>query len=184
MIYSPPARTAADADLPLLVSPDTIPGLSRFQQTILHQGRIEAHLLADAEVGKTFSVFFLAADSSLGLQKHSKGSITVERGVIPESLTVDESLIHDPTAYPISVVLRHLSEEEANPDGLTKVGETRSGLFRSSLVSAEEEESLYKKKEQAVQLEKVSAKYVIGCDGAHSWTRRTLGIKMIGDQTK
>lgn len=27
------------------VSPDTIPGLSRFQQTILHQTRIEKHLI-------------------------------------------------------------------------------------------------------------------------------------------
>lgn len=27
----------------------------------------------------------------------------------------------------------------------------------------------------------VKAKYVIGCDGAHSWTRAQLGISMIGD---
>lgn len=29
--------------------------------------------------------------------------------------------------------------------------------------------------------EKVKAKYVIGCDGAHSWTRAQLGIEMVGD---
>jgi 2-polyprenyl-6-methoxyphenol hydroxylase-like FAD-dependent oxidoreductase len=33
------------------------------------------------------------------------------------------------------------------------------------------------------QMETVRAKYVIGCDGAHSWTRRNLGIKMQGEQT-
>lgn len=44
-------------------------------------------------------------------------------------------------------------------------------------------ETCSKKKEQAVKTEVVSAKYLIGCDGAHSWTRRTLGIKMIGEQT-
>lgn len=62
--------------------------------------------------------------------------------MVPEKLEIDESLLSDPEAYPIKVTLRHLSEEEANPDGLTKVGETRSGLFRSSLVSAAEEEAL------------------------------------------
>ena len=29
--------------------------------------------------------------------------------------------------------------------------------------------------------ETVKAKYVIGCDGAHSWTRMQLGISMVGD---
>ncbi|KAI5479586.1 phenol 2-monooxygenase [Pseudohyphozyma bogoriensis] len=144
--------------------PDTIPGLSRFQQTILHQGRVEAHLIADAE-------------------KHSQGAIKVERGVVPESLEVDESLVGDFSAHPIKVVVRHLSEEEAVPEGLASVGGTRSGLFRSSLVSAAEEESLYKRAEHSVKRETISARIVIGCDGAHSWTRRTLGIKMVGEQT-
>ena len=62
-------------------------------------------------------------------------------------------------------------------------GASRSGLFRSSLVTAEEEEALYKKNEAADKVEVVKAKYVIGCDGAHSWTRRQLGIKMVGDAT-
>jgi phenol 2-monooxygenase len=86
-------------------------------------------------------LFLILTNPSVS-QKHSKGAISVERGVVPEALEVDESLLDDADAYPIKVTLRHLSEEEANPDGLTKVGETRSGLFRSSLVSAAEEESL------------------------------------------
>ena len=31
--------------------------------------------------------------------------------------------------------------------------------------------------------EKIRAKYVVGCDGAHSWTRRQLGFQMEGEQT-
>ena len=31
--------------------------------------------------------------------------------------------------------------------------------------------------------EMIRAKYVIGCDGAHSWTRRQLGFQMEGEQT-
>ena len=42
---------------------------------------------------------------------------------------------------------------------------------------------LYSKKSDENQIETVKARYLIGCDGAHSWTRRQLGIKMIGDQT-
>ncbi|GAA6050393.1 hypothetical protein JCM3770_004015 [Rhodotorula araucariae] len=145
--------------------PDTIPGLSRFQQTILHQGRVEAHLLQDAA-------------------KHSKGAIVPERSMLPESLEIDESLVGDFDAYPVTLTVRHLSDDESNPEGYRgDVNGTRSGLFRSSLLSAEEEEALYKKGEQPQRVETVKAKYLIGCDGAHSWTRRQLGINMVGDHT-
>ncbi|GAA6033167.1 hypothetical protein JCM8097_002978 [Rhodosporidiobolus ruineniae] len=148
--------------------PDTIPGLSRFQQTILHQGRVEAHLLEDAA-------------------KHSVGQIVPERCMLPESLTIDESLVDDLSAYPISVQVRHLSDEEASPDaykGDDKNGGTRSGLFRSSLLSAAEEEALYKKQQdRPTQIETIQARFLVGCDGAHSWTRRSLGINMLGEQT-
>ncbi|GJN93616.1 hypothetical protein Rhopal_006673-T1 [Rhodotorula paludigena] len=144
--------------------PDTIPGLSRFQQTILHQGRVEAHLLQDAAT-------------------HSKGAILPERSMLPESLEIDESVVDDVDAYPITLTIRHLSDEESNPSGYKgDENGTRSGLFRSSLLSAAEEEALYKK-QQEQRVETVKAKYVIGCDGAHSWTRRQLGVNMIGDQT-
>lgn len=75
-------------------------------------------------------------------QKHSKGAISVERGVVPESLEIEQSLVNDTSAHAITIKLRHLTAEESRPeDTLTKHGETRSGLFRSSLVSAEEEEN-------------------------------------------
>lgn len=32
------------------------------------------------------------------------------------------------------------------------------------------------------EAEIVSAKYVVACDGAHSWTRKELDIPMEGDQ--
>ncbi|GAA5988739.1 hypothetical protein JCM10908_006149 [Rhodotorula pacifica] len=144
--------------------PDTIPGLSRFQQTILHQARVETHLLEDALV-------------------YSHGKFAPERCMLPETLDLDEALSADMDAYPITLTVRHLSEEESNPTAYTgENGGTRSGLFRSSLLSAAEEEALYKKSD-ANRIETVKARYLIGCDGAHSWTRRQLGIKMIGDQT-
>jgi phenol 2-monooxygenase len=54
--------------------PDTIPGISRFQQVVLHQGRIER--------------FFL--DS---LNEHS--DIRIERGVLPQKLTFNQAMRTD-----------------------------------------------------------------------------------------
>ncbi|GAA6061800.1 hypothetical protein JCM10212_004856 [Sporobolomyces blumeae] len=143
--------------------PDTIPGLSRFQQTILHQGRVEHHLLQDA---------------------HRHSGFAPERGMLPESLVIDESLVNDLDAYPITVKVRHLSEAESNPTAYKgETNGTRSGLFRSSLLSAAEEEKLYAKNGDPVKVETIKARFLVGCDGAHSWTRRQLGVKMIGDQT-
>ncbi|POY76369.1 hypothetical protein BMF94_0566 [Rhodotorula taiwanensis] len=144
--------------------PDTIPGLSRFQQTILHQTRVETHLLDDAKL-------------------HTKGRFSPERSMLPETLDLDEASANDPDAYPITLTVRHLSEEQSNPSAFKgETNGTRSGLFRSSLLSAAEEEKLYDTEGSAV-VETVKAKYLVGCDGAHSWTRRQLGIRMIGDQT-
>ncbi|GEM12326.1 phenol 2-monooxygenase [Rhodotorula toruloides] len=146
-------------------SPDTNPGLSRFQQTILHQGRVEAHLIDDAS-------------------KHSKGAIAPERSMLPETLSVEKSLVADYDSHPITLTVRHLSEGESTPDAYKFDDKgVRSSLFRSSLLSAAEEEILYKKDEKAGRVETVKARYLVGCDGAHSWTRRQLDVKMLGDQT-
>ena len=45
------------------------------------------------------------------------------------------------------------------------------------------EDEYSKRGKKAAKRELLSCRYVIGCDGAHSWTRRTLGIKMLGEQT-
>ncbi|KAH7384996.1 FAD binding domain protein [Cadophora sp. MPI-SDFR-AT-0126] len=146
--------------------PDTIPNISRFQQVVLHQGRIER--------------FFL--DS---LKKYS--DIEVERGVLPESLKFDESKAEDLDAYPIEVELQHLTDEQANPDqhAATNGTATSDGLFRSNMAADDTEELLKKAATngKAGTRETVRAKYVIGCDGAHSWTRNQLGYKLEGEQT-
>ncbi|KAL1876075.1 hypothetical protein Plec18167_005336 [Paecilomyces lecythidis] len=147
--------------------PDTIPGISRFQQVVLHQGRIER--------------FFL--DS---LKEHS--DISVERGVLPETLEIEDASPKDREAYPVKVTLRYLSEEEATPataHSTTKNGTVQSGLFRSNLTADDTEELLKaaRTSPRSGSTEVVRAKYVIGCDGAHSWVRRQLGFNMEGEQT-
>ncbi|KAL4892418.1 FAD binding domain-containing protein [Aspergillus ambiguus] len=147
--------------------PDTIPGISRFQQVVLHQGRIER--------------FFL--DTIEGCS-----DIRVERGVLPTKLEFDESLAEDNDAYPITVHLRHLSEEEATPQQRSTSANgqaVQDGLFRSNL-SADDTEELVR----AAQLnatanteEIVKAKYMLGADGAHSWVRNQLGFALEGEST-
>lgn len=142
--------------------PDTIPGISRFQQVVLHQGRIER--------------FFL--DS---IESHS--DIRVERGVMPIQLELDESLAEDPAAHPVTVTLKHLSESEATPE--QNGSHVPNGLFRSNLSPDDTQELLQRISldEKANTLEVVKAKYVLGADGARSWVRGQLGLQLEGSST-
>ncbi|KAK4547105.1 hypothetical protein LTR36_001326 [Oleoguttula mirabilis] len=147
--------------------PDTIPNISRFQQVVLHQGRIER--------------FFL--DS---IAEHS--DIRVERGVLPESLDFDESKAEEDDAWPIKVQLRHLSEDEATPKQSATSSNgagIQDGLFRSNLSSDDTGDLLSTAKlaDKAASTETVAAKYVVGCDGAHSWVRNQLGYSLRGEST-
>ncbi|OAL35726.1 hypothetical protein AYO20_05107 [Fonsecaea nubica] len=160
--------------------PDTIPNISRFQQVVLHQGRIER--------------FFL--DS---ISEHSKRTlqnvpgweegIQVEHGVMPVSFEFDESLAEDNDAYPITVKLRHLSELEATPkQAATSVNGSslQDGLFRSNLSPDDTQELLERSKalrEKEGREETIKAKYMLGADGAHSWVRNQLGFKLQGEST-
>ncbi|KAK3324784.1 phenol hydroxylase [Cercophora scortea] len=145
--------------------PDTIVGLSRFQQIVLHQGRIER--------------FFLD-----NIKKYSADGIQVERGVLPEELEIDESQVEDAEAYPVRVKLRVLTEEEATPEQQISGSKISDGIFRSNLMVGDDEEELIRKsKAREGETEVVHAKYVIGCDGARSWTRRALGFELQGEAT-
>jgi phenol 2-monooxygenase len=118
------------------------------------------------------------------LKAHS--DIRVERAVLPKSLKFDESKAEDRNAYPIEVVLQHLTEDEANPEQSNATNGTVSdGLFRSNMAPDDTEELLNKAATngRAGTRETVRAKYMIGCDGAHSWTRRQLGYSLEGEQT-
>ena len=119
--------------------PDTIPGISRFQQCVLHQGRIER--------------FFL--DS---LKEYS--NIEIERGVLPEELELDHSKSEDVNAYPIKVKVRHLDDEEATPvQNNTSVPD---GLFRSSLAKDDTDDLIRKSRGKNGTTEIIRAKYMIG----------------------
>ena len=147
--------------------PDTTPGISRFQQVVLHQGRIER--------------FFLDA-----IAEHSDSRLA--RGLWPESRKSAAPPPADDDAYPIEVTLRHLTEEEATPRAAatsTNGSAVQDGLFRSNLTPDDTADLLAasKLKDKAGSVETVRAKYVVGCDGAHSWVRNWLGYELRGVRT-
>jgi len=122
-----------------------MPGLCRFNLAVLHQGEIERILLGT-------------------IQEHS--AIRVERAVLPEKIDFDETVDASDDGYPISVALRHLAEEESIPAQNSSIA---NGLFRSNLVQDDSEDLIRKGQERGDSVEVVKAKYIFGCDGAHSW---------------
>jgi len=118
------------------------------------------------------------------IRKHS--DIAVEQGIAPERLNIDETSVEIDEAYPVSVTLRHLVEDEAALATLngTNGSNIPNGLFRSNLRADVTDDLLESAKQnKATYVETVRAKYVVGCDGAHSWTRRQIGSVMEGEQT-
>ncbi|KAJ5091493.1 hypothetical protein NUU61_006363 [Penicillium alfredii] len=139
---------------------------SPLNNMLLSQGRIEQFIL----------------DS---IQEHS--DIQVERGVIAESLEYDEQQDGNLEAYPITVKLRTLSDEEASlatdPENKSKSQVARNGLYRSNLTADDWDDLIHRSKARQAKTEIVKAKYLIGCDGAHSWTRKQLNIPLEGSST-
>jgi phenol 2-monooxygenase (NADPH) len=165
-----------------------MPGLSRFSEAVLHQGRMEKFFL-DAIKASYPEAKSAPRETDLG----DRGSnaeegvtstrIRVERAVVPTELHVDESVAGDEDAYPVTVKLRHLSEEEAAPKQV--LSNMRDGIFRSNLADDDLDDVLERTEPRRGNDETVLCKYLIGCDGAHSWTRKSLGkeFEMIGETT-
>ena len=162
--------------------PDTIPNISRFQQVVLHQGRIERFFLDSIR------------DNSIktgcnGPAGDLSAEIKVEHGVLPTKFSFNENNAEDEEAYPITVELRHLTEEEATPPqkATSANGQAiQDGLFRSNL-SVDDTSDMLKLSntlaDKAGRTETVKAKYMLGADGAHSWVRNELGFKLEGEST-
>ncbi|KAJ5753152.1 hypothetical protein N7520_010069 [Penicillium odoratum] len=96
--------------------------------------------------------------------------IEVERGVLAETLEYDESPGSD-NACPITVHLR-------------TTGSDNNVCIPSGLDDDEWEDLSLQRKSHRETKETIKAKYIIGCDGAHSWTRKQLDIPFEGASTE
>ncbi|KAJ7236871.1 FAD binding domain-containing protein [Mycena haematopus] len=96
------------------------------------------------------------------------GGLTVQRSVSPLSLEHSDSITE---SHPVTVKVQHLIPMEETSD-------VSSGLYRSNIISDEE---FNRSTSQGGKIETIKAKYVVGCDGARSWTRKQLGFSLEGD---
>ncbi|KAJ7121127.1 FAD binding domain-containing protein [Mycena epipterygia] len=94
--------------------------------------------------------------------------LSVERSISPLSLEYTDRTTE---SHPITVKVAHLSP-------IDDISDVSSGLYRSNIIT-DEPSSLPSSKE--AKTEEIKAKYVIGCDGARSWTRKQLGLSLEGD---
>jgi phenol 2-monooxygenase len=85
--------------------------------------------------------------------------VEIQRPARPVRLHVDESLVSNDDEYPITVTLR--------AGGATDFKDTSEGDHMDFSADSA-----------------VKCKYMIGCDGAHSWAREQLEIAMEGEQTE
>ncbi|KAI4849914.1 phenol 2-monooxygenase [Aureobasidium sp. EXF-8845] len=132
---------------------EDLPG-SRYPQVSLCQGSVEQAFLN-----------FLERDGN---------SIQVERNLTPMELHLDEDQIGDHNAYPVEVHLRELGSDE----GAGILGST-SMRHSNDDISTLDQASAF----GITATDIVRAKYVLGTDGAHSWTRKALGLQIEGDRT-
>lgn len=119
-----------------------------------------------------------------------RSGIEVERGIEPESLQVDESQKDESDAYPITIDLHHLEKEEielstTNAHSIKEDGTIiqERGFGATERGPNDADELVYRSNGKEGQRETVRAKYVLACEGAHSWTRRQLGFIHEGEST-
>ncbi|KAH1606460.1 hypothetical protein KXX21_005894 [Aspergillus fumigatus] len=95
--------------------------------------------------------------------------VEVKRETIPTSFEIDYAMINDHDAFPIRVNLEDVPCNPKTPfDGVATPN--------SELSEAPSDDSGY-----AGMGTTVEAKYILGCDGAHSWVRKQLGLRLEGE---
>lgn len=112
--------------------------------------------------------------------------IAVQRGLLPVTMSIDESLVDDCAAYPITVEVQRLTDDEAMPYQVrshAKNGEIPDGLYRSNLAADTTPELVASVRSREGTKEVIKTKYVIGTDGAHGWVRNQIGRQMEGEHT-
>lgn len=96
------------------------------------------------------------------VSKHS--DIRVERGKLPQSISIGEKNVD----YPVSVSVGKAAV--ANVETKASRNDNDIHVEETSQVNGHSDET-------------IRAKYVIGCDGAHSWVRKQFDIATVGDDS-
>ncbi|POW05903.1 hypothetical protein PSHT_10597 [Puccinia striiformis] len=167
---------------PPLLSPNllqTIPGISPYQQSVVHQGRIERMFMDKIAEWSTPSA--LTQRRTVNALSASP-RIKVERAVCPDLLTLPPSTASALSNSPedrITVRLRHLTQEEAQPAQFSPMA--ADGIFRSNLFQDDALDVNPVGFPSEEVIEEVRCRFVIGADGARSWTRQAIGYELVGE---
>ncbi|WLF81100.1 hypothetical protein PVL30_004896 [Lodderomyces elongisporus] len=141
--------------------PDSIPGISRYHESVIHQGKIEAWF-----------------DESI--KQFTGGKTRVERPLLPVSIKINADA-NDQQEHACEVLVRKLHTSQAKPEQYG--GQVANGLYRQFDGDQESFYSANIADADKKDYELIHAKYVLGSDGAHSWVRKQLDIDMEGEQT-
>lgn len=145
--------------------PNTLPGISRFPYGITSsQQRIES-LLQES------------------IQRNS--TVEIKRNVMPIDLVFHPTLVEDDDDHPITVELAHTEEFGLSSNRLLQGENLTNGQSNGHDPSTNNKNSSrYSPIKHYMADQVIHCKYVLGCDGAHSWVRKHLDISMEGDQTE
>ncbi|KAK4125808.1 hypothetical protein N657DRAFT_642558 [Parathielavia appendiculata] len=89
-------------------------------------------------------------------------NISIRYSTCPVTVEIDASCSHQGNGYPVKTGLTREKQCDNNSNG----SPTTNGVNGHNLVD-----------------EHIHAKYIVGCDGAHSWLRKQLGVVLEGDLT-
>lgn len=108
----------------------------------------------------------LVAFIQLELICQYKDDLEVDRLLRPVKLEIDADIEQaDASAYPIHVTL-----EAVPPPTEIANGDIKSGLYRSNLFG--NGSNGHTDVDENLETQVVHCKYLVGCDGAHSWVRK------------
>lgn len=180
--------------------PNTIPGLSRFRQgVILSQHRVEEILLASLSAYPEVEIQREVVPDDLiyspsGAESGNAYPITVSLRRVDCEQPAKHVSSRTPSRSPSTPFTDFENPEHGHRNCPSVASVTTNGHGKAK---AQDQVALPEQKQaESMRSEKwtnggchegniqtVKAKYVIGCDGAHSWTRSQLGIKMTGEHT-
>ena len=145
----------------MLQTPDASGVITRNQRIATSKvgiSRFQGCEIHQGVIEQTLLDFLVAQDLS---------KVEVERNVVTESLTVDVA-----DEYPVTLSIRHGASSDKSQAGV-------NGTQRHSSHGMMNDDDSHDSDER----ETIKAKYVIGCDGAHSWTRQQVGLTLEGEQS-
>ncbi|KAK0666798.1 putative phenol 2-monooxygenase [Cercophora samala] len=142
------------------VIPDKVAELGKPRETMLQQARVEHHMLQN-------------------ILSHPHSNIEIRYNTAPVSVDVDTSCPHETDVFPISVSLERVIADTCAMNGETTTGINGHATNRH----ATNGRNGHRPNGNDGPTDRISAKYIVGCDGAHSWLRKQIDVTLEGDLT-